>query len=67
MRIFPYRHLNALKQHKFYTYRAVFNSSRSIGHASCTCPKKRVCPVLDKKHTVFRVIIKVTGKLVIIR
>ena len=36
-------------------------------HASCTCPNKKVCPVSDQKHTVFRVIIKVTEKLVIIR
>ena len=39
----------------------------SIGHASCTWPNKRVCPVSDQKHTVFRVIIKVTKDLVISR
>ena len=39
----------------------------SIGHTSCTWPNKRVCPVSDQKHTVFRVIIKITEKLIIIR
>ena len=34
----------------------------SIGHASCTWPNKRVCPKSDQKHTVFRLIIKVTEK-----
>ena len=27
----------------------------SIGHASCRWPNKRVCPVSDQKHNVFRV------------
>ena len=39
----------------------------SIGHASCTLSNKRVGRYLTKKHTVFRVIIKVTEKVVIIR
>ena len=36
----------------------------SIGHALCT---RELVWYLTKKHTVFRVIIKVTEKLVIIR
>ena len=26
----------------------------SIGHASCTCPNKRVCPVSDQKTDCFQ-------------
>ena len=39
----------------------------SIGHASRTWPNKRVGLVFDENHTVFRVVIKVTEKLVIVR
>ena len=51
-----YGQLSVIKQHQFYTY---------IGHASCTLPNKRVCLVSDQKHTVFRVVIKITEKLII--
>ena len=39
----------------------------SIGHASYTWPNKRVGLAFDEKHAVFRVTIKVTEKLVVIR
>ena len=48
MRIIPYGQLSAIKQHQFYTI-SYCVSIVTIGHASCTCPNKRVCPVFDKK------------------
>ena len=57
-----------MKQHESTPYRAnELCLIVSIGHASCTCHNMRVGLVFEKKHTVFRVIIKVTEKLVIIR
>ena len=64
--IFPYGQLSVIKHINFiHIYCCV--SIVSIGHPSCTWPNKRVCPVYDQKHTVFRVIIKVTENLVISR
>ena len=62
----PYEQLSVIKQHQFSHILLCFNSpcwSRLYAHSLT----REFVRYLTKKHTVFRVIIKVTEKLVISR
>ena len=59
--MFPYGQLSVIKHHQFYTYIAVL-----VTVYAHSLPREFV-RYLTKKHTVFKVIIKVTEKLVIHR